>query len=474
MLIDGALAPASSGATWNLINPASETAIGEIAFGDGVDAAAAINAASKAFDSWRDLGPYRRAEILHAAADLLIARAEEYAALTSEESGKPFGEAKGEWLSAPDYLRFAAEEAKRVGGRIIPSRRPGRRIEVTYSPIGVVGVIAAWNFPVYNVNRAVSSALAAGCTVVVRPSEYTPRSAFAYGQALVDAGIPDGVVNVINGDPHAMAQEMLDDPRLRKIQFTGSSRVGKILMDGASRTVTQLSLELGGNAPVIVMPDVADIQAVAAGAVGAKFRNGGQVCISPQRFIVHESVVDDFTAAVTGLAKELTVGDPTDPATNVGPMINAIQRDRVETIVGATVDAGGRLETGGSRIDRSGYFFQPTVISGHLEGTPSMTEEIFGPVLPITSFADVDDAIATANGVEHGLTGFVWTSDLSSAMHISDALEYGMIGVNDWYPVTAEAPFGGVKQSGLGRESGTEGIIEYLEAKTRYFGGLKR
>jgi acyl-CoA reductase-like NAD-dependent aldehyde dehydrogenase len=351
--------------------------------------------------------------------------------------------------------------------------RPSRRIEVTYAPIGVVGVIAAWNFPVYNVNRAVSSALAAGCTVVVRPSEYTPRSAFAYGQALVDAGVPDGVINVINGDPHAMAQEMLDDPRLRKIQFTGSSRVGKILMDGASRTVTQLSLELGGNAPVIVMPDVADVDAVAAGAVGAKFRNGGQVCISPQRFIVHESVVEEFTASVAGRAKNLTVGNPSDPATNVGPMINAVQRDRVEMIVGATVDAGGRIETGGNRIDRSGYFFEPTVISGHLEGTPSMTEEIFGPVLPVTSFSDVDQAIATANSVEHGLTGFVWTSDLATAMHVSDALEYGMIGVNDWYPVTAEAPFGGVKQSGLGRESGTEGIMEYLEAKTRYFGGLR-
>lgn len=472
MLINGAWTDASAGTTWNLINPASETQISEVAFGDAVDAAAAIDAASTAFIEWRDLGPYRRADLLHAAADLITERADEYALVTSEESGKPLAEAKGEWLSAPDYLRFAAEEAKRVGGRIIPSRRAKRRIEVTYSPIGVVGVIAAWNFPVYNVNRAVSSALAAGCTVVVRPSEYTPRSAFAYGKALTDAGVPAGVINIINGKPHEMAQEMLDDPRLRKIQFTGSSRVGKILMDGASRTVTQLSLELGGNAPVIVMPDVADIDAVAAGAVGAKFRNGGQVCISPQRFIVHESIADDFTAAVASRAKELTVGDPTDPSINVGPMINASQRDRVEAIVGATVDGGARLETGGHRIDGPGFFFEPTVLSGHLAGAPAMTEEIFGPVLPITSFQDVHEAIATANDVEHGLTGFVWTSDLSSAMHISDSLEYGMIGVNDWYPVTAEAPFGGVKQSGLGRESGTEGIIEYLEPKTRYFGGL--
>ncbi len=472
MLINGAWTPASAGTTRALINPTSETVITEMAFGGAIDATLAIDAASAAFEPWRDLGPYQRAELLHRAGDLITERADEYARLTCEESGKPLAEAKGEWLSAPDYLRFAAEEAKRVGGRIIPSRRANRRIEVTYSPIGVVGVIAAWNFPIYNVNRAVSSALAAGCTVVVRPSEYTPRSALAYGQALVDAGVPPGVINVVNGDANGIAQEMLDDPRLRKIQFTGSSRVGKLLMDGASRTVTQLSLELGGNAPVIVMPDAPDIDAVAAGAVGAKFRNGGQVCISPQRFIVHESISDDFTAAVASRAKALVVGDPSHPGTDVGPMVNAAQRDRVEAIVGATIDGGARVDAGGHRLDRSGYFFEPTVLSGHLAHTPAMTEEIFGPVLPVTSFEDVDDAIATANSVEQGLTGFVWTSDLATAMHISDALEYGMIGVNDWYPVSAEAPFGGVKQSGLGRESGTEGVLEYLEPKTRYFGGL--
>jgi acyl-CoA reductase-like NAD-dependent aldehyde dehydrogenase len=288
----------------------------------------------------------------------------------------------------------------------------------------------------------------------------------------MDAGAPPGVINIINGEPHAMAQEMLDDPRLRKIQFTGSSRVGKILMDGASRTVTQLSLELGGNAPVIVMPDVADLDAVAAGAVGAKFRNGGQVCIAPQRFIVHESIVDRFTASVTERVRSLRVGAPDDPASDVGPMINATQRDRIESIVGASLDAGGRLLTGGQRVDGSGYFFEPTVLSGHLADTPSMTDEMFGPVLPVTSFVDVDEAIAVANKPEYGLTGFVWTSDLNTAMSVSDALEYGMVGINDWYPVTAEAPFGGIKQSGLGRESGTEGILEYLEPKTRYFGGL--
>ena len=306
---------------------------------------------------------------------------------------------------------------------------------------------------------------------MVRPSEYTPRSAFAYARALVDAGIPDGVINVVNGAAHDMAQRMLDDPRLRKIQFTGSTRVGKLLMDGASRTVTRLSLELGGNAPVLVFPDVADLGAVVEGAVTAKYRNGGQACIAPQRFIVHESIAGDFVAAARDRSRALRIGDPLVEGTDVGPLVNASQRDRIDEMVQATVDAGGHVETGGRRVAGAGFFFEPTVLSGPLEGTPVMTEEIFGPVLPITTFSTTDEAIAMANAVEQGLTGFVWTSDLRTALSVSDRLEFGMVGVNDWYPVTAEAPFGGVKQAGLGRESGSEGILEYLEAKTRYIGG---
>jgi acyl-CoA reductase-like NAD-dependent aldehyde dehydrogenase len=307
---------------------------------------------------------------------------------------------------------------------------------------------------------------------VVRPSEYTPRSAFAYAEALTDAGLPPGVLNVVNGHAHEMAQTMLDDPRLRKIQFTGSTRVGKILMDGASRTVTQLSLELGGNAPVIVMPDVRDLAAVVNGGVTAKYRNGGQACIAPQRFIVHESIAKDFIAMAAAKSNSLTVGDPLAEATDIGPLINATQRDRVEAIVGATVDAGGTVSAGGGRVSGRGYFFEPTVLSGGIGTTPAMTEEIFGPVLPITTFATLDEAIRVANVTEYGLSGFVWTSDLRAAIDISDRLEFGMIGINDWYPVAAEAPFGGMKQSGLGRESGTEGVLEYMETKTKYFGDL--
>jgi acyl-CoA reductase-like NAD-dependent aldehyde dehydrogenase len=472
MLIGGAWVGSVDDRTLDLLNPATEEPIGSMAYGDGRDVVRAIDAADAALGPWRELGPYARAEILVRAAALLRERAEVYGAITAEESGKPVREATAEWLSAPTYLEFAAEESKRIGGRIIPSRRPGRRIEVTYEPLGVIGVIAAWNFPIYNVNRAVSSALAAGCTVVVRPSEYTPRSALAYAKALEDAGLPAGVLNVVNGLPHEMAQAMLDDARLRKIQFTGSTRVGKILMDGASRTVTRLSLELGGNAPVIVMPDVADLAAVVAGGVTAKYRNGGQACIAPQRFIVHEAIAADFTHMAAERSRALTVGDPLDPSTDIGPLINERQRERVESIVEATVDAGGTLEAGGGRRPGRGYFFEPTVLSGDLAGTVAMTEEIFGPVLPITTFSDVEDALAVANSVEHGLAGFVWTTNLRTAMRVSEGLEFGMVGVNDWYPVTAEAPFGGVKQSGLGRESGTEGVLEYMETKTTYLGGL--
>ena len=472
-LINGNWVDAADGATRDLINPATERIIGAMPSGGVADVRMAIDAAHGALSAWRAAGSYVRADILHRAAALIGERAEAYGQLTTEESGKPITESRAEWLSAVNYLTYAAEESKRIGGRIIPARLPGRRIDVTYEPLGVVGIIAAWNFPVYNVNRAVSSALAAGCTVVVRPSEYTPRSAFAYAEALVDAGVPPGVINVVSGAAHPMAQEMLDDVRVRKIQFTGSTGVGKILMDGASRTITRLSLELGGNAPVLILPDVPNVDAIAAEGVQAKYRNAGQACIAPQRFIVHESLTDAFVQATARATDALQVGNPADETTNVGPLVNAGQRDQIEKIVVASADAGATVVTGGRKITGKGYYFEPTVLSGDLGGTPAMNEEIFGPVLPIASYSSLDDAIALSNSTEHGLAAYVWTSDLEAAMEASERLEFGMVGINDWYPVTAEAPFGGVKGSGLGRESGTEGIMEYLEPKTRYFRSLR-
>lgn len=472
MLVGGQWVGAEAGGTRDVINPATEEVVDTVPYGGAADARAAIEAAAGAFTAWAAMTPYERAVPLMRAAELLVERADDYARITTEESGKPLAQSRAEWLSAPNYLVFAAEEAKRLGGRIIPARTVGRRIDVTYAPLGVVAVITAWNFPVYNINRAVSSALAAGCTTVVRPSAYTARSAMLYGAALHDAGVPPGVVNVVNGAPGPMAELMLADPRVRKIGFTGSVGVGKALMDGASATVTRLALELGGNAPVIVFPDVDDLEAVAAGGVTAKYRNCGQVCIAPQRFLVHSSIAEQFTKAAAAASDREVIGNGLEPATTIGPLINGPQRDRVEEMVAASVDAGARLVTGGSRVEGPGYFYRPTVVADVPDTAPAASEEVFGPVLPIIPFDTTDEAIELANAVDYGLASFVWTSDLRTAYRVSDALEFGLVGVNDWYPVTPEAPFGGMKQSGLGRESGIEGLHEYVEVKTRYFGGL--
>jgi acyl-CoA reductase-like NAD-dependent aldehyde dehydrogenase len=337
---------AADGGRWRLTNPATEDVIDEVPYGGAADVRAAMDAAAAAFPAWSARTAYQRGAILDRAASLLEERTDAYGRRTTEESGKPLAQSKGEWAGAPTYLRTAAEEGRRLGGRWIPSRVPNRRIDVTYAPLGVIGVITAWNFPVYNVNRAVSSALAAGCTVVLRPSEYTPRSAFDYARALQDAGLPPGVLNVVNGEPHAMGQALLDDPRCRKIAFTGSTRVGRLLMEGAARNVKRLSLELGGNAPVLVFPDVEDIAAVARSGVTAKVRNAGQVCIAPQRFYVHRSVCDAFLAAASAAVEREVVGNGLDPKSTVGPLINATQRDRVDSLVARSVAAGGRRNHG--------------------------------------------------------------------------------------------------------------------------------
>jgi acyl-CoA reductase-like NAD-dependent aldehyde dehydrogenase len=470
--IGGQWTPAANGGTWELINPATEEIIDLVPYGDATDAAAALDAAAAAFRTWSETTPYERAKILEKTAAIIRSRVDDFAKVTTAEAGKPIEQAKAEWLSSPNYFLWAAEEAKRAYGRVIPSRVAGRRIDVTYRPVGVVGLITAWNFPVYNQTRSISSALAAGCTIVSRPSEYTPRTAMLIMACLEEAGLPAGVANLVNGEPHPIGQQFLDDPRCRKISFTGSTRVGKLLMDGASRTVTRLALELGGNAPVIVFPDAIDIPKLAAEGVTAKVRNAGQVCVAPQRFYVHDRVAEEFADVAVATADRQVVGDGTDPATTVGPLINATQRDRVDRIVQETVDQGAQVRTGGRRPERRGYFYQPTVVTDVKPGSPLHEEEVFGPVMPVVEFSTLDDVIEMANATEYGLAAFVHTSDLNTALRVSERLEYGMVGINDWYVATPEAPFGGVKQSGLGRESSEEGLFEYLEPKTRYFGGV--
>lgn len=472
-LIGGAWVDAAAGTTWDLIDPGNETVIEAVPFGDADDARAAIDAAAAAFPSWAAKTAYQRADVLEHAAAWITANADALARVTTQESGKPLSESKGEWLSAVTYLTWFAAEGVRAYGRTVPPRAPNRRIYVTPQPLGVVGTITAWNFPVYNLVRTWAAALAAGNTVVGRPSEYTPRSAFLLGRALVEGGAPAGVINVINGDPNGMAQAMLDDPRLRKLAFTGSVRVGKLLMDGASRTLTRLALELGGNAPVIVCPDVKDVVRLARLAARFKVRNAGQVCIAPQRFYVHDSVSEQFQDAVVKAMEGMSVGYGLDEGVAVGPLINARQRERVEELVGSTVAAGGTLLTGGRRLERPGYFYAPTVVAGVGSGMPLDEHEVFGPVMPVSTFDTADEVIARANAGEHGLAAYVFTSDLNTALVMSERLEFGMVAVNDWMPVTAEAPFGGVKGSGMGRETGSEGLSEYLESKAVYVGGVQ-
>lgn len=471
--IGGAWCDAKNRGTWDVLNPATEEVVRTVPFGDAEDCRAAIAAAACAFPSWSQKTAYERAAFLKRAADLMRERSAELAQTTVLESGKPLAQAKGEWAVAADLFEWFAEEAKRAYGRWVPSRNAAKRQLVIKQPVGVVGLITAWNFPAYNVARAAAAALAAGCAIVIRPSEYTPLTAMEMVNILVEAGLEAGVVNLINGEPHAMGQEMLRNPECAKIHFTGSPRVGKLLMDGASRTLTRLSLELGGNAPVLIFPDV-DLERVVATAVAAKFRNCGQVCISPQRFFVHDQVVEEFTERATALVSKLRVGGGLEPGTDVGPLINARQRDHIEELVAAAKTSGAEITTGGQRPSARprGYFFEPTVVTNLDADAPMIQSEIFGPVLPIVHFRDADEAIAHANRTRYGLSAYVWTNDLRTAMRAAERLEFGMVGVNEWVPHSTEVPFAGWKESGLGRESGAEGLEEYLETKLIAFGGV--
>jgi acyl-CoA reductase-like NAD-dependent aldehyde dehydrogenase len=472
-LIDGSWRDASNGGTWDVVNPATEQVVRTVPFGCAEDCRLAVDSAAAAFSAWSGRSAYERATVLGKAAALMRERLAELAHTTVLESGKPLAQAKGEWGVAADLFEWFAEEAKRAYGRWVPSRSRVKRQLVIRQPIGVVGLITAWNFPAYNVARTAAAALAAGCTVVMRPSEYTPMTAMEMANILVEAGIDDGAVNLINGEPESMGQEMLGNPLCAKIHFTGSQRVGKLLMDGASKTVTRLSLELGGNAPVLIFPD-ADAEQLAASAVTAKFRNAGQVCISPQRFLVQSAVADKFSKAITAEVAKLRVGEGLAPETTVGPLINARQRDRVAEMVHEAAGAGGRIAIGGKRPAElpQGYFYEPTVVTDVAIKTTLFQAEIFGPVLPIATFRNADEAIELANSTRYGLAAYVWTNDLRNAIRTAERLEFGMIGVNEWAPQSVEVPFVGWKESGIGREAGSEGLEEYLETKLISMGGF--
>jgi succinate-semialdehyde dehydrogenase len=466
MLINGQWVNARNGKTWDVINPATEEKILTVPFGNEEDAHAAIKAAHAAQPKWAAMTAYERGAILQKVADLIRARLDELAPIMTRECGKPLAEARAEWVSSANYFEWFAEEGKRAYGRVIPARAPGKRLLSIPTPVGIVATITAWNFPAVLPARKWGAALAAGCAVVGRPSELTPMSAMAIANLFVEAGLPPGVLNVINGEPEAIGQAFMQSELVDKISFTGSQRVGRILMRGAADGLKRLHLELGGSAPVLVFDDV-DVEAAAKLSVQAKFRNNGQVCISPARFYVHRNVFEDFLDASQSLTETLVVGDGMKEGVTTGPMVNAAGRERVETFVQDAVGKGARIVTGGARPANltSGYFYQPTVLTNVTPDMRVSCEEVFGPVMPVSPFETLEEGLRLANDTPYGLAAYVHTRSLNTAIKAYEGLKFGIVGVNDMVVATAEAPFGGLKQSGHGREGGEEGLHEYLEAK---------
>jgi succinate-semialdehyde dehydrogenase len=465
MLINGQWLDAQNGRTWKVINPATEEVIAEVPFGDAADAYVAIEAAHNAWNAWAGATAYERAAILLKTAYLIRERIEELAPIMTRECGKPLAEARAEWNASADIFEWYAEEGKRAYGRVIPARRGNKRLMSLPTPVGVVATITAWNFPAYLPARKWSAALAAGCTVVGRPSEITPMCAMAIGNLLVEAGLPAGVLNVVNGDPAAMGEAFVQSPHVEKLSFTGSQRVGKILMHGAAENLKRIGMELGGSAPVLIFGDV-DVEQAAKLSVQAKLRNNGQVCIAPARFYVQHNVFEEYLDVVETTMKSLVIGDGMQPGVNVGPMVNPAGLERVQAFVTDAVNLGAKVVTGGSRpnIER-GYFYNPTVLTNIAPNMRVSCEEVFGPVMPISPFNTIEEALELANGTPYGLASYAMTRDMTTAIRVYEGLRFGIVGVNDLVPTTAEGPFGGMKGSGWGRENSQEGLHEYLEAK---------
>lgn len=465
MLIGDQWADAAGGGEWQVVNPANETVVADVPYGGAEDATRAISAAHDALPGWQALTAYDRCAILRDIADALRARADELAPIMTAECGKPIGEARGEWGACADLFDWFAEEGKRAYGRTIPARKAGKRLLSLPQPLGVVATITAWNFPAYLLARKWAGALAAGCAIVGRPSELTPMSAMVLVNVMREAGIPTGVVNLINGDPQLMGEAIMRDPRVRKVSFTGSQRVGQILMRQAADGIKKLGMELGGSAPVLVFAD-ADIERAAAQGVMAKFRNNGQVCISPTRFYVEQPALEDFLDAVKTETEKLVVGDGMNENVNNGPMVSRAGRDKVEQFVADAVSKRAAVVAGGGRPNiEKGYFYQPTVLTDVTSDMQIGCDEVFGPVMAVSTFDTVDEALHLANDTPYGLAGYVMTKDLSIATRVYEGLEFGIVGVNDMVPATAEAPFGGSKTSGFGREGSQEGLYEYMDQK---------
>ncbi len=469
--IDGQWIGADDGATTSVTNPATAAVLGHVPRCGAVETRRAIAAAKQALPGWAATPALQRGKLLRKFADLMIANADDLGRLMTAEQGKPLAEAKGEVAYAASFYEWFAEEGRRIYGEVIPSPMPDKRLFALRQPVGVVGAITPWNFPAAMITRKAGAALAAGCTIVTKPAESTPFSALAQAELAARAGIPAGVFNVITGKASAVGGELTSNPLVAKITFTGSTEIGKLLMSQCASTVKKVSLELGGNAPFIVFDD-ADLDAAVQGAIASKYRNTGQTCVCANRLLVQAGVYDAFVAKLVEATKQLRVGDGLAGPTEQGPLIDAKAVDKVEEHVADALAKGARLVLGGHRHALGGTFYEPTILTGVTPAMKVAREETFGPVAPVFRFETEAQAIQMANDTEFGLAAYFYTRDLARSWRVAEALEYGIVGLNTGIISCSEAPFGGWKESGMGREGSRHGILDYTELKYLCLGGL--
>ncbi|MGZ8771406.1 MAG: NAD-dependent succinate-semialdehyde dehydrogenase [Aeromicrobium sp.] len=465
LFIGGTWRDAEGGKTLEVEDPSTGRVLTEVADASVADGKAALDAAVAAQEAWAATPPRDRGEILRRAFELITERTDELALLMTLEMGKTIKESKAEIAYASEFFRWFSEEAVRISGRFSMAPNGATRLLTMKQPVGPCLMITPWNFPIAMGTRKIGPAVAAGCTMVVKPASLTPLSMLAIGGIMAEAGLPDGVLNIVTTSTTGDVMEpLIRDPRLRKLTFTGSTEVGRRLIEQSAQGVLRVSMELGGNAPFLVFGD-ADIDKAVDGAMLAKMRNIGEACTAANRFIVHESVAEEFSSKLAERMSAMTVGRGSEEGSEVGPLVEAKQRDKVAALVDDAVARGAKALTGGKPLERDGYFYPPTVLTGVSEDATMFREEIFGPVAPITTFSEDDKAVAMANDTEYGLVAYAYTNDLSRTIRVSEGLHFGMVGINQGIVSNPAAPFGGVKQSGFGREGGPEGIEEYLSVK---------
>jgi succinate-semialdehyde dehydrogenase/glutarate-semialdehyde dehydrogenase len=464
LYIDGKFTSGSSGVTSDVINPANDAVLAKLPHAKKAELDAALAAADKGFKEWKRVSAYERAKILRKAADLVRERTEDIAKVLTQEQGKILLEARLEVQGAADIIDWFAEEGRRAYGRIIPARAEGVRNMVIMEPVGPVAGFAPWNFPVTQAVRKIAAALAAGCSIIIKCPEETPGSPLGLVRCFHDAGVPPGVINLVYGTPAEISEYLIPSPIIRKISFTGSVPVGKHLNALAASHMKRATMELGGHAPVLVYDDV-DVDHVAKLMVAMKYRNAGQVCISPTRFFLQEKIYDKFVAQFTDLAKDIKVGDGMDPTSKMGPLANARRVNAIEQFVQDAVEKGAKVATGGKRIGNQGNFFEPTVLTDVPDNARIMNEEPFGPVAVMLRFKDTEEVLPRANKLPYGLASYAFTRNGKIATHIADALESGMVTINHHGLALPETPFGGIKDSGFGHEGGTEGLLVYMQPK---------